>query len=91
MGFSIAARAQVDSSFEPASVVRILRRIVTGLVRPLVDLKALPAILEHFRHKRHAIKLSLGIERGQYFCLASNLDPVSNAQLMFHLMFENPT
>ena len=54
---------------------------IAGLVRPLVDLEALPAILEHLRHEGHAIQSTLLVKRPQDFVLAADFDPITCMQL----------
>ena len=51
---------------------------IAGLVRSLVDLKPLSAECEHLRHKGHAVKLTVVVERFEDFCPTSDLDPVAD-------------
>ena len=76
VGGSIAARFEVDGLIDSAS--SHWKHGVAGLVRSFIDLKSLAAEREHLGHERHAIELSLLVERPQNLFLASDLYPVGN-------------
>src|SRR5690348_1207313 len=75
---TVATRVQMNCLADAAPANREDR--VAGLVRPLVDLKPFTAESEHLRHERHAFELTGSVERRKDFFLATDLDPVSDAQ-----------
>ena len=50
---------------------------VAGLVRPLVDLKALAAVAEHLRHERKTLEPAVLVERPKDLLFAQNLHPLA--------------
>jgi hypothetical protein len=61
IGFPVAAVLQMNP-VRQASTAGAGRRI-TGLVRPLIDLKALAAVFEHLRHERETVESAILVER----------------------------
>jgi len=76
--------------FEAPGAIRIGRRIITSLVGTLVDLKLLPALLEHLRHKYHSIQLAFSVEGPENFLFTPDLYPVSDFQFSLRIHMFRP-
>jgi hypothetical protein len=58
---------------------------VTSLVRDFVNLKTPATKLEHLRHERHSVKLSVLIESPQNLFSAADFYPLAYGQVPFCL------
>jgi hypothetical protein len=70
----------MNSVCEPSAAGAINR--VAGLVRALVDLKALTAVLKHLRHERQPLQAAILVKRAEDLLFASNLHPITRSE--FH-------
>ena len=80
IGPSVAAQIQMNRVGNASTrVVPIDFDGVASFVRALENLEALPAILEHLRHKRQSVQLGILVERSQDLLLAADFDPIACA------------
>jgi hypothetical protein len=81
----VAARFEMDGLVNTAAA----KIWIASLVRDFVNLKTLAAKLEHLRHERHAVELSVLIESPQNLFPAPDLYPIAYQQFAsprFHLL-----
>ena len=82
---SVATCFEMDGVFKLPRAIGIGRRIIASLVGAFVDLKFLPAILEHLGHKHHSVQLTLSVEGIENFLFASDFYPVADAQFLLRI------
>jgi hypothetical protein len=56
---------------------------IAGLMRAFINLKLLSTKRDHLRHERHPIQATSAVKSAEDLFLAANLDPITNAQLLF--------
>ena len=81
----VATCFEMNRVFKLPGAIRIGRRIIASLVGTFVDLKFLPAILEHLGHKYHSVQSTLSVEGPENFLFASDLYPIADAQFSLRI------